>query len=150
MCYPHECARQAIVRLIMCSPSCHYCKSECPPSPVHNQCYRRAIIYSGSKDAQSLLQHVATITKKSDSDPKNIDPSALLSIGSGLTPIPNKLGLCIQAGEFIDMAELLPDCLGISTTPGKGDKQVTNKSAGRHILQCFSICFCPNPETPRP
>ena len=97
-----------------------------------------------SKGAQSLLQHIATITKKSDSDPKNTDASALLSIGPGLPPVSNKLVMHIQADEFIDMAELLPDRLGISTTPGKDDKQAT-KQKRRQVtnilewIQCFSI-----------
>ena len=101
-------------------------------------------VYAVSRYAQSLLQHIATITKKSDSDPKNTDASALLSIGPGLPPVPNKLVLRIQAGEFIHMAELLPDHLRISTTPSKDDKKAT-KQKRRQVtnilewIQCFSI-----------
>ena len=72
----------------------------------------------GLKDAQSLMQDIATITKKSDSDPKNTDALAVLSIGPGLPPVPNKLVARIQVGTSI-MAELLLDHLGISTNPRK-------------------------------
>ena len=41
-------------------------------------------------------------------------------IGAGLTPIPAKLVSKIEAGEFVDMAELLPDKFGIAKNqPGQ-------------------------------
>ena len=40
-------------------------------------------------------------------------------IGAGLPPIPAKLVSKIEAGEFVDMAELLPDRFGIAKSrPG--------------------------------
>ena len=42
-------------------------------------------------------------------------------IGAGLPPIPAKLVSKIEAGEFVDMAELLPDRFGIAKSrPGDG------------------------------
>jgi hypothetical protein len=80
--------------------------------------------------------------KKSRPPPQ--DAGAVLSIGPGLPPVPNKLVTRIQTREFIDMAEFLPDRLGISTTPSKDDKQAT-KQTRRQVtnilewIQCFSI-----------
>ena len=84
---------------------------------------------------------------------------ATLSIGAGLPPVPRKLVNRIQAGEFVDMAELLPDRMGITTAPlfteDKDDKQAM-KSKGRQVtnilewVQCYSIYVavltvkCPN------
>ena len=42
------------------------------------------------------------------------------SFGAGLPPVPSKLVTRIEAGEFIDMGELLPDCVGISRPKGTG------------------------------
>ena len=42
---------------------------------------------------------------------------SVLSIGAGLPPVPRKLVTHIQVGEFVDMAELLPDRMGITSTP---------------------------------
>ena len=65
-----------------------------------------------------------------------------------LQPVPHKLVMKIQAGEFVDMAELLPDQLGSSTSiptsqseedkpPTKPKrKQVTNIL---EWVQCFNI-----------
>ena len=58
-----------------------------------------------------------------------------MHIGAGLPPVPPKLVQKIQAGEYVDMAELLPDRLGVNAGPPvQGDKddkkpkhrQVTN------------------------
>ena len=71
----------------------------------------------------------------------------MMSIGMGLSPIPRKLVNRIQLGEFIDVAELLPDSLGVSTNPqntGEKDKLPweTKKRQVTSILewvQCFGI-----------
>ena len=46
---------------------------------------------------------------------------------AGLFPVPHKLVFRIQAGEYVDMAKLLPDRLGINAGPslkrGKKDKR---------------------------
>jgi hypothetical protein len=88
------------------------------------------------------LEHIATIGKEKERAPQ--DAGAVLWIGPGLPPVPNKLVVRIQAGEFIDMAEFLPDRLGINTTPSKDDKQAT-KQKRRQVtnildwIQYFSI-----------
>jgi len=48
-------------------------------------------------------------------------PAHSVTLGAGLPPVPPKLVAKIEAGEFIDMGELLPDCVGItrSDNPGK-------------------------------
>ena len=77
-------------------------------------------------------------------------PPAGLSIGAGLPPVPQKLVAKIQSGEFVDMAELLPDRMGLSAarndlaTDEKEGKQ-GSKSKRRQVtnilewVQCFSI-----------
>lgn len=49
------------------------------------------------------------------------EKSAPISIGAGLPPVPKKLVEQIQAREFIDMAELLLDHLGVNA-PSKDEK----------------------------
>ena len=111
-------------------------------TPLLYACY--PLSYTGLKGTQSLLQHIATISKKNETDPTNTEASAVLSISPGLPPVPNKLVARIQAGEFIDMAEFLPDHIGINTTPSKEDKQAA-KHKRRQVteslewIQCFSI-----------
>ena len=71
-----------------------------------------------------------------------------LSIRAGLPPVLRKLVNRIQAGEFVDMVELLPDRMGIATAPlfteDKDDKQAM-KSKRRQVtnilewVQCYSI-----------
>ena len=70
---------------------------------------------------------------------------AVLSIGAGLPPVPHKLVKRIQAGEFIDMSELLPNRLGVNTGPlldGEKEEKRTKRRQVASILewvQCFSI-----------
>ena len=73
------------------------------------------------------------------------DTSMVLSISTGLPPIPLKLVKRIQAGEFIDMSELLPDRLGVNAGPPlEGDKE-ESRTKYKHVanilkwVQCFSI-----------
>ena len=57
-----------------------------------------------------------------------VEATATLSIDTGLPPVPFKLVKHIQAGEFPDVAELLPDRLGIRTeSTDKDDKKLTLK-----------------------
>ena len=69
----------------------------------------------------------------------------MLSIGNGLPPVPKKLVARIQAGEYIDMAELLPDRLGISAGAITKDDKQNNKPKRRQVtnilewIQCFGI-----------
>ena len=80
-------------------------------------------------------------------DEPAVEPAgAALSIGAGLPPVPQKLVARIQAGEFIDMAELLPDHLGVNAAPAEtGDKEAKRKGKRRQVtsvlewLQCYSI-----------
>ena len=69
---------------------------------------------------------------------------AALSIGAGLPPVPCKIVKRIQSGEFIDMAELLPDRLGIRAgTTEKDDKAPRLKrrqvTSILEWIQCYSI-----------
>lgn len=50
--------------------------------------------------------------ENAEEDTGSQDKSAVLSIGAGLPPVPQKPVKRIQAGEFIDMSKLLPDRLG--------------------------------------
>ena len=97
---------------------------------------------------KSLLDHVSTITGDKTKEQGTSDPASVLSIGAGLPPVPRKLVTRIQAGEFVDMAELLPDCMGITSTPSflsdKDEKQPF-KTKRRQVtnitewVQCYSI-----------
>ena len=83
--------------------------------------------------------------QEEDEPPKAEGP---LAIAAGLPPVPQRLVARIQAGEFIDMAELLPDRLGVSAGPSlDGDKEERQgqKPKQRQVtnilewVQCFGI-----------
>ena len=78
---------------------------------------RYPLPYAGISITPGLLSHISTIKDKTSDSVKEPDPEAtsVLSIGIGLPTVPKKLVAHIQAREYIDMAELLPDRLGIST-----------------------------------
>ena len=63
------------------------------------------------------------------------------SLGAGLPPVPEKITSRIEAGEFIEMAELLPDRLGSA-----GDDQTKSVKTKRRLVtnivewvECFAI-----------
>ena len=66
-------------------------------------------------------------------------------IGAGLPPIPAKLVSKIEAGEFVDMAELLPDRFGIAKSRPGDESARPSKHKQRTVttilewIQCFSI-----------
>lgn len=111
-----------------------------PPPPSPNATALRVLPPS------SALSHVASIAEKPSDEPAKELPGAVLSIGAGLPPVPQKLVTRIQAGEFVDMAELLPDHLGVNAAPiVTGDKEEKQKGKRRQVnnilewLQCYSI-----------
>ena len=69
----------------------------------------------------------------------------MLSVGAGLPPVPKKLVARIQAGEYVDMAELLPDRLSVSAGPVTKDDKQSSKPKRRQVtnilewIQCFGI-----------
>ena len=64
-------------------------------------------------------------------------------IGAGLPPVPAKLVSKIEAGEYVDMTELLPDRLGICKSTStdnsfKGSRQKKKALSGiLEYVQCF-------------
>ena len=66
-------------------------------------------------------------------------------IGTGLPPVPQKMVVKIQSKEFVDMSELLPNCLGCLKTGQITDDQATSRPTKRYIstilawIQCFGI-----------
>ena len=66
-------------------------------------------------------------------------------IGAGLPPVPAKLVSKIEAGEYVDMTELLPDRLGICKSTAtddsfKGSRQKKKALSGiLEWVQCFGI-----------
>ena len=103
----------------------------------------------------TALRHVHTVdtveeASKDESDESNTLP---VRVGAGPPPVPKRLVKRIQSGEFIELAELLPDHMMEPTSSaigsGKGEKR-------RHIstilewLQCFttymSVVIASQPE----
>ena len=76
-----------------------------------------------------LWDHIAIIGTKKQHGHDQSTILSILSIGAGLLPVgPHKLVNRSQSGEFLDMAELLPDHLGVSTNPqNTGGGQATSK-----------------------
>ena len=68
-----------------------------------------------------------------------------MHIGAGLPPVPPKLVQKIQAGEYVDMAELLPDRLGVNAGPpvqgDKDDKKPKHRQVTNILewIQCYTI-----------
>ena len=66
-------------------------------------------------------------------------------IGAGLPPVPVKLVSKIEAGEYVDMTELLPDRLGICKSTStddsfKGSRRKKKALSGiLEWVQCFGI-----------
>ena len=100
------------------------------------------------------MGHIALIGEKRPDlmDPTCQEEAGALSLGGALPPVPKKLVAKIQAGMFVDMADLLPDRLGTAgghlaeeESPEKHfvvrlqhpkKKQVTNIL---EWIQCFGI-----------
>ena len=64
-----------------------------------------------------------------------------VTLGAGLPPVPSKLVARIEAGEFIDMGELLPDRVGVSRPDDTG-KALTKRRTVSGILEwikCFNV-----------
>jgi len=73
-----------------------------------------------------------------------VEATATLSIDTGLPPVPFKLVKHIQAGEFPDVAELLPDRLGIRTESTDKDDKVTGDGhtvVGSVLLHLHGCCI---------
>ena len=64
-------------------------------------------------------------------------------IGAAVPPVPPKLVERIKAGDFIDMAELLPDCMGTSKlSMDESTKQKVRRRPVSNIIkwvQCFNV-----------
>ena len=64
----------------------------------------------------NALQQVAEIKRSTELGSLSGIKDTELCIGAGIPPIPPRLVTCIQSGEFIDMADLLPDQLAPTST----------------------------------
>ena len=108
----------------------------------------------GSVPDGSLLAHVAIAGtdpgKSGDppgASPKSPADTTPFSVGAGLPPVPKKLVTRIQTGEYVDMAELLPDRIGLNSSalfPNEKEEKLV-KSRRRQVsiitewVQCYSI-----------
>ena len=89
----------------------------------------------------TALQQVAIIDSGTGLSPSGTSKDTNLCIGAGLPPFPQRLVTRIEVGEFIDMAELLPDHLGPATTLTlpKPSKQCHDISNILEWIRCFSV-----------
>ena len=94
----------------------------------------------GTLPPHNALQQVSVIGSGTELSPSGIHKDADLCIGAGLPPIPPRLVTRIEAGEFIDMAELLPAHLGPATTEllPKSSKRRHDVSNILEWIKCFS------------
>ena len=71
-----------------------------------------------------------------------IDGSSIFT-GAAIPPVPPKLAERIKAGDFIDMAELLPNCMGTSKlSMDESTKQKVRRCPVSNIIewvQCFNV-----------
>ena len=74
-----------------------------------------------------MLGHLGLISELSEDRPidkrQPTTAATVIFIWDGLPPMTQKLVLCIQAWEYVDMAELLPDRLGINAGAASGGGQ---------------------------
>ena len=153
-----QCVAQASGIIIQCLHSACRCTSSNPAKCASQRlqlmcvlCVCECILIPGTFYFTALgglpagaLDHLGIIGEQTPPHTDPEEPTAVLSIGVGLPPVPCKLVKRIQAGEFIDMAELLLDHLGIRAgTTDKDEKasklkrcQVTNIL---EWVQCYSI-----------
>ena len=90
----------------------------------------------------SGMQGIPNLDQSSPPPLTTKDP-APTHLGGGLPPIPGKLARRIEEGHFIEMAELLPECL---STQCEGDDQSNATKSKRKTIttilewmQCFGI-----------
>ena len=95
-----------------------------------------------------LLQHVSQLGESVLPSTRTVGgpiTDCQVMIGAGLPPIPAKLVSKIEAGEFVDMAELLPDRFGIAKSRPGDESAQPSKHKQRTVttilkwIQCFSI-----------
>ena len=101
---------------------------------------------------RETLSHIAEIRSGSNDGTNDagtrgvpIVKSMAVSIGPGLPPVPLKIINKIEAGDFIDMDELLPERLGCPMARGQEDQFSASKPKRRSVssilewIQCFSV-----------
>ena len=94
----------------------------------------------GDPPVDDASLHVALFKEKPASKNDEAAKEALVSIGAGLPPVPRKLVMRIQAGDYIDMAELLPERLWADSEGGREDKKAKCLiSTISEWVQCYSV-----------
>ena len=120
---------------------CRYTYTRAPPPLTPGMCLFAAA--PGDPPVVDAPLHVALFKENPASKNDEAAKEALVSIGAGLPPVPRKLVTRIQAGDYIDMAELLPERLGADSEGGREDKK--SKRPKRLIstisewVQCYSV-----------
>ena len=96
----------------------------------------------GLLPSHTALQGVAEIESNLELGQPSGTKDADICFGTGLPPIPPKLVARIEAGEFIDMCELLPDYLGAARAENQGKSSRPQRQPISNILEwvkCFSV-----------
>ena len=118
---------------------------------LHQLLYPPPFLELGQTPSAEHLSHVQVmdsrvedITATTATPPIKPPDHPPLSIGAGLPPVPHKVVAKIQQGEFVDMVELLPDCLGCSfgSTPEDKTTAKPKNQSVTNILEwnkCFGI-----------
>ena len=123
------CSSLALDQVPSASQLSHVHQLHNPPTP--NDTPRTAA------SAQPSTQKLVTF------QPSDKAPTALY-VGGGFPPVPAKLAKRIQEGQFIEMAELLPELLR-GPTPYKDDQPKSVKSKYQDLysildwIQCFGL-----------
>ena len=86
----------------------------------------------------NALQHVAEIERSAASGSPSGTNDTELCVGAGIPPIPPRLVTRIQSGEFIDMADLLPDQLAPTSTDRTSKPRHQTISNILEWVKCFS------------
>ena len=86
----------------------------------------------------NALQQVAEIERSTELRSTSGIKDAELCIGAGIPPIPPRLVTRIQSGEFIDMADLLPDQLAPTSTDRTSKPRRQTISNILEWVKCFS------------
>ena len=101
------------------------------------------------QEVQQITETPPTQAQRNTSETKSpISPATFLGtqrslhMGTGLPPVPAKLVSRIEAGEFVDMAELLPDKLGFSKTTLNDDQVRPSKPRCRTVTNILEWAQC--------
>ena len=104
-----------------------------------------AFIALGQMPSSQALQMITEIRQPAGPEsppPQFHSTSTRSSMGAGIPPVPEKMISRIEAGEYIEMAELLPDRLGSAGMTSGEDQTRVSRSRRKAVTNIFEWVEC--------